>query len=217
MRRLSSRSFDYQAERNYYAASTTRIQDIQYLDAYYRLFLGDYAGYFDGKRVLDLGAGECLHGQMVCSSSTPRLYVNSDLITNRLAPAASINIYPPVRFVVGDAFALPFQNETLDVVWGSGILFRFRPLDLVVREVSRVLRPGGCYLGIEPNFANPAVLLRFLLMRSGDRNDGRLRHQSLRASFAGVGLRPELRHFWVRMPRLRSPIMSPTLGIIGYK
>jgi len=217
MRWLSSTAFDPRAERDYYAASRPGVHDFRYLDAYYRHFLGGYARYFDGIRILDMGAGECLHGQMVCTASTPKLYVNFDLISERLAPAASRNSLPAIRFVVGDGFALPFQDGAFDIVWGSGILVRLRPLERAMREISRVLRPQGLYLGIEPNFANPGVLLRFVLMRRGDRNDGWLRHGTLRAAFAEAGLRPELRFFWVRVPWLRHPFFSPTLGVIGHK
>ena len=97
------------------------------------------------------------------------------------------------------------------------MFFGFRLLERAVGEISRVLAPAGLYLGIEPNFANPAVLLRFLLMRSGDRNDGRLRHQALRAALSAAGLRPRLRFFWVRAPWLRHSILSPTLGVMGRK
>ncbi len=218
MRRLSSTAFDSTAEQQYYSGSrTTSDGRFGYLDAYYRSFLGEYARYFDGRRILDLGAGECLHGQMVCAAATPRLYLNFDLILDRLAPAVTRARSSPVRFVVGDAFALPFAAASFDVVWGSGVLFRFRPLERALAEISRVLAPAGFYLGIEPNFANPAVLLRFLLMASGDRNDGRLRHRALRVALSTVGLRPQLRFFWVRAPWLRHPILSPTLGVIGRK
>ncbi len=217
MRRLSFAAFDYRAEREYYAGSPPRTYDFTYLDPYYRLFLGDYARYFEGRRVLDLGAGECLHGQMVCAVSSPRLYVNFDIFADRLAPGAARNRLSRVRFVAGDAFVLPFRDEALDIVWGSGVLFRFRPLERVAAEISRVLRHGGLYLGTEPNFANPGVLLRFLLMRPGNRNDGWLRHRALRAAFTRYGLRPELRFFWVRAPRVRHPVLSATLGVIGYK
>ncbi|MBI4634957.1 MAG: class I SAM-dependent methyltransferase [Candidatus Rokubacteria bacterium] len=218
MRRLSSTAFDHGAERQYYSESRT-ISDgrFGYLDAYYRSFLGEYHRYFDGKRVLDLGAGECLHGRMVCAATAPRLYVNLDLIAARLGPAMSRGQPAPVRFVVGDAFELPFAAGAFDVVWGSGVLFRFRPLERAAAEISRVLAPAGIYLGIEPNFANPAVLLRFLLMTSGDRNDGRLRHHVLRAALSAGGLGPQLRFFWARAPWLRHPILSPTLGVIGQK
>lgn len=217
MRRLSSAAFDYDAERKYYAAPPAESLNFGYLDAYYRLFLDGYSQFFDNRRVLDIGAGECLHGRQVCNVSNPSLYVNLDLITGRLAPAAARNGSSVMRFVVGDGFALPFRDGVFDVVWGSGVLFRFRPLDLVAAEIARVLHARGAYFGIEPNFANPGVLLRYVAMQRGDRNDGRLRHATLCAAFVRAGLRPELRFFWVRIPWLRHRILSPTLGVIGRK
>jgi len=218
MRRLSSAAFDAAAERQYYSSGRT-VSDgrFGYLDVYYRALLGNYPRFFEGRRVLDLGAGECLHGQMVCAVATPALYVNFDLIAARFATAVAGEQGSGVRFVVGDAFALPFSGEAFDVVWGSGVLFRFRPLHRAAAEIARVLTPGGVYLGIEPNFANPAVLWRFMVMRSGDRNDGRLSHRAVRAAFAAQGVRPELRFFWVRLPWLCHRLLSPTLGVIARK
>ena len=51
----------------------------------------------------------------------------------------------------GDALALPFADASFDVVLSGGLLEHFREPGAVVREMARVLRPGGLlYADIVP-------------------------------------------------------------------
>lgn len=42
-----------------------------------------------------------------------------------------------------NALALPFENETFDAVWSNGVLHATGDTPLAIREVWRVLKPGG--------------------------------------------------------------------------
>jgi ubiquinone/menaquinone biosynthesis C-methylase UbiE len=44
---------------------------------------------------------------------------------------------------VGDAVALPYEGGEFDVVYGVQVFEYVTPLDTALREVHRVLRPGG--------------------------------------------------------------------------
>ncbi len=50
-----------------------------------------------------------------------------------------------VGLTLGDARALPFPDATFDVVLSGGLLEHFRDPRPVVREMSRILRPGGLF------------------------------------------------------------------------
>lgn len=47
------------------------------------------------------------------------------------------------RFVIGDAEALPFDGETFDVVVASGLIEYLPKDESILREIQRVLKPGG--------------------------------------------------------------------------
>ena len=49
-------------------------------------------------------------------------------------------------FVRGDVFALPFPDESFDVVYSSGLLDVLQEIETAVREMTRVLRPGGLFV-----------------------------------------------------------------------
>lgn len=213
--------FDPAAEREYYRNAPTHVRDPEILRPMYAHFLSDIGSWFHDKRVLDLGAGECLHGMFVCGECNPRLYVNLDLFHDRMALAITAATARPMRFVVGDCFQMPVRTGSLDVVWCAFVLLRLRPLDAVVAEIARVLGPGGRFVGVESNFWNPLVAARILRRRPGhqqwNRNDGYLSPRKLRAAFERHGFDVRLRFFWRRLAWLRNPIASPTLGIIATK
>jgi ubiquinone/menaquinone biosynthesis C-methylase UbiE len=50
---------------------------------------------------------------------------------------------PDVTFVLGTAEALPLRDGSMDVAWVSTALHHFADVHLAVRELARVLGPGG--------------------------------------------------------------------------
>lgn len=70
---------------------------------------------------------------------------------------------PRVRLVCGNAEAMPYADGTFDAVYGSSVLHHL-DLERALREVLRVLRPGGWAAFAEPNFLNPQVAFMFTFM-----------------------------------------------------
>lgn len=70
---------------------------------------------------------------------------------------------PRVRLVCGNAEAMPYADGTFDAVYGSSVVHHL-DLDRALREVFRVLRPGGWAAFAEPNFLNPQVAFMFTFM-----------------------------------------------------
>lgn len=54
-------------------------------------------------------------------------------------------------FFVGDTAHFPFQDQVFDVVILHGVLHHLAHPSFVCREISRVLKPGGIFLGLENN------------------------------------------------------------------
>jgi SAM-dependent methyltransferase len=95
--------------------------------------------------VLDLACGS---GPMSRELSQPgRMVVGVDLSAEELALAAARGPGPWVR---ADGLALPFADESIDAVTSSIGLVVVQPLEKVIAEISRVLRPGGVLAAIAP-------------------------------------------------------------------
>jgi SAM-dependent methyltransferase len=141
------------------AAESMRFTDDAYLDhetwirpAFARL------GRIDGLRVLDYGCG---HGMAAVVLARRGGRVTAfDLSPAYVAEArrrASAN-GAAVEVVAADAEHLPFEDHSFDRIWGNAVLHH---LDLAraVREVHRVLAPGGVAVFCEPWGENPLLAL----------------------------------------------------------
>lgn len=87
------------------------------------------------------------------------------------------------RLVAGDGLALPFASAVFDCVTAVEVLEHFEDDAAVVREITRVLRPGGLLLVTVPAF--------MALWRHHDELYGhhrRYARRQLRALLAGAGL-----------------------------
>ncbi|GAA1835075.1 class I SAM-dependent methyltransferase [Microlunatus capsulatus] len=99
----------------------------------------------DARVIVDLAAGS---GPMSRVLAQPgRTVVGVDLSAEELALAAERGPGPWVR---GDALRLPFRDGSVDVVTSSMGLVVVRPLEELLTEITRVLRPGGVLAAIAP-------------------------------------------------------------------
>lgn len=96
-----------------------------------------------GKRLLDVGCGA---GQTAIPAAQSGAFVTGiDLAENLIEHARHRveNLNLPIQFDVGDAEALPYEDESFDVVISMfGAMFAPRPSQ-VVSEFIRILKPGG--------------------------------------------------------------------------
>ena len=106
----------------------------------------------EGKRILDFGAGR---GELsVALAKLGATVTGIDIGPTLVEMAQSVAQVNEVEceFVVGSIAALPFPDESFDVVVGSAILHHLPRQGVVdaLGEAYRVLRPGGRALFIEP-------------------------------------------------------------------
>jgi ubiquinone/menaquinone biosynthesis C-methylase UbiE len=124
----------------------------QYFDEVERVRYQDYAPWmpelmgfkeFAGARLLEVGCGmgtdllQFARGGAVCTGVdlTPRSIAIS---RHRFALYGE-----QADFLIGDGERLPFGNESLDVVYSNGVLHHTPDTVGAIREVYRVLKPGG--------------------------------------------------------------------------
>ena len=96
-----------------------------------------------GEDILDLATGTGWTARLVAASGAKTTGV--DIAEEKIAAARSLSD-KSIDFRVGDAEALPFEDETFDAVVSTcGIQFVTKPEDAVA-ELARVLRPGGRFV-----------------------------------------------------------------------
>jgi ubiquinone/menaquinone biosynthesis C-methylase UbiE len=68
-------------------------------------------------------------------------------------------LLPEGRFEVGDITASDYASNSVDVVTLFGVLHHFPDFGPLVREVFRILKPGGRFFSYDPHMLNPPIWL----------------------------------------------------------
>jgi ubiquinone/menaquinone biosynthesis C-methylase UbiE len=187
-----------------------------------RLWVPGFPATFKGKRILDIGAGRGPLGTLVAQRYDPHLVVSADIVSYRLKTASPwLADLRSLNLICADVSGLPFKDESFDFVIANSSLHHLPRLDPAVKELVRVLRPGGFYIGREPNFNNRAVrtaVFKFdgTWIRHGARvsaNEYPLRAEQIKGSFSAAGCRCDLKYFWRKMHLLHHPILSVAISV----
>jgi glycosyltransferase involved in cell wall biosynthesis/ubiquinone/menaquinone biosynthesis C-methylase UbiE len=113
----------------------------------------------EGQLVLDAGCGPGTYGLILAEQGCRVVGVDISHKTlelaRRRAAARELSFLP----VTGDLEMLPFQAESFDVCFCAYTLHHFPDNNAAVAELTRVLKPGGKMVLIEPNGSNLAVRL----------------------------------------------------------
>jgi demethylmenaquinone methyltransferase / 2-methoxy-6-polyprenyl-1,4-benzoquinol methylase len=108
-------------------------------DRIWRVATRKAVGARPGERVLDLAAGTGTSSEEYADAGID--VVPCDFSTGMMGVGKRRR--PDLPFIAGDAMALPFADETFDVVTISFGLRNVADTDRALREMLRVTRPGG--------------------------------------------------------------------------
>ncbi len=112
-----------------------------------------------GDRILDVGCGTGESTRQIMLRN--RKVVGTDLSRLFMQPhGISHNIEPP--FVTSDASRLPFPDRSFDVVCAMEFIEHVWPVEAVLREMDRILKPPGRIVMMSPNLLSPMWPLRDL-------------------------------------------------------
>jgi ubiquinone/menaquinone biosynthesis methyltransferase len=103
------------------------------------------AGVRPGERALDLAAGT---GDLALALAAAGARVTALDVTHRMLVLARAKD-AALPCVTGDMMALPFPDASIDLVTTGYGLRNVPGLDGAVREIARVLRPGGRFLSLD--------------------------------------------------------------------
>ena len=124
------------------------------------------AGVRPGERVLDLAAGTGALSILLEEAGARVVALDASVGMTRTG-AAREGSRPTLRWGVGDALALPFEDRTFDAVTIAFGLRNVGDIDAGLVELARVARPGGRLVVLE--FSSPswrpfrAAYLRYLV------------------------------------------------------
>lgn len=161
------------------------------------------------RAVLDIG---CRDGTLTSMYAAGRRVTGVDIDSDALAVARDkhgIDTHHVNLNVTG----LPFEDGTFDAVVAGEVLEHLQFPDVAVREIHRVLKPGGVVVGSVPNAFRLRNRVEFLLGRNFEQDPTHLHQFSPRSmrtllgAFRGVEISfVEGRRLWIS-PRLMGTLM----------
>ncbi|WP_435180658.1 methyltransferase domain-containing protein [Halorussus sp. AFM4] len=111
----------------------------------------------EGDRVLDVGCGTGFATEGILEH-TENVH-GLDQSVHQLEKAwAKLGKHDPVSFYRGDAERLPFRDDSFDVVWSSGSIEYWPDPVATLRDMRRVVKPGGQVLVVGPNNPKSSVM-----------------------------------------------------------
>ena len=143
-----------------------------------------------GSRCLEIGCGCGAGARIIYATFAPSRIDALDIDPEMLNAARRKQAawgFRQLRLIAGDAQHLPYQEQTFDAVFNYGIVHHLEDWQQGLREVSRVLKPGGCFY-FEEIF--PPLYANFLLGRLLEHpRQNRFHGPEFRACLEECGLR----------------------------
>ncbi len=172
-----------------------------------------------GPRVLDLGIGPGVSGIEIVRAAPATQLVGVDSSAEMIARARRHVACAGVRLALvrGDVARLPFVDATYDGATGHSFLYLLADGDAALREVHRVVRPGGGVAFLEPSGVSGRRRWRAVWRgyRDGLRFGTSMLLWSLFSKLHGRYTRERLAEQLVRCG-FREPAVVPALNGLGW-
>jgi len=149
--------------------------------------------YLSGTKVLEVGCGR---GNLTFTISQYAHVVTFDISRGCLNYAKELGNLEGAFCFQGDVRSIPFEDSTFDTVVATEVLEHLPDLDTAMKEITRVLKPGGIVVASVPNMVmdlHPFELLIHMRNQDSRRHLFRLlRRQESASSNLGIYDRPFL-------------------------
>lgn len=108
----------------------------------------------EGEKILDLGCGTGYYLFLLSSLPVSLNLVGLDNDSKALEEARD-SLSKRIKFILSDCAKLPFKNKTFDKVVASEVLEHLQDDQKTLKEVSRILKPGGIFVISTPSINYP--------------------------------------------------------------
>jgi ubiquinone/menaquinone biosynthesis C-methylase UbiE len=152
----------------------------------------------DGDHVLDVGCGTGEDARSIAGRFPGVSVVGIDASEDKIreARARTLGLPRPVDFRAGDAYALPFEDETFDASRADRVFHHLVDPEKALAEMARVTRPGGRVVVSDTDYDSLVVealdleLTRRILAHHADRMESGRIGRRLRGLLLDAGLGP---------------------------
>jgi len=96
-----------------------------------------------GKNIIEIGCGSGYGTKLINEYFKPKAITAIDLDSRMIELAQKINTNPRVTYAVGDVTNLAFPANTFDAIIDFAIIHHIPNWEACLKELYRVLRPGG--------------------------------------------------------------------------
>jgi ubiquinone/menaquinone biosynthesis C-methylase UbiE len=120
-----------------------------------------------GKEMLEVGSGRGGGANYIKRYLKPEEITGLDIAYNAVKLANEKHSTKGLQFVQGNAEHLPFANENFDVVINVESSHAYGSVPTFLKEVKRVLRPGGYFLCTDMRSPNGMQTLKTNLLNTG--------------------------------------------------
>ncbi len=121
----------------------------------------------EGKQVLEVGSGRGGGAKHIASQFKPAFYTGIDLAQSAVDLANRIHVLPNLKFIQGNAEALPVASDSIDVVVNVESCHAYGSVEKFLSEIKRVLKPGGYLLLVDFRSDNTMSTFKRQLHDSG--------------------------------------------------
>jgi ubiquinone/menaquinone biosynthesis C-methylase UbiE len=124
-------------------------------------------GDVSGKDVLEVSSGLGGGVRWIVSCLNARSVTGLDIAADAVKACRARNQDPRVRFEVGDAQAMPFADASFDALFNIESSLNYPDFPAFLKEVARVLRPGGYFMIADYRNAKGYLKMKKRLERLG--------------------------------------------------
>lgn len=169
--------------------------------------LNDYVD-FNQARVLEVGAGTGRDSASIAEQGGAVCALDYSEEALKLLERSSKS---GISIVCGDARALPFADETFDIVFHQGLLEHFRDPEVLLAENRRVLKRGGVLLVDVPQRYHYYTVLKHIMMLL------RIWFAGWETEFTVHGLRRIVEETGLRVEHMYGENLSPPIWYRGIR